>query len=56
MNGLRPVVGLNVINFACGAMDDIINQAPKVRDSSRRRCAAAGIVRPLRADSAVHVA
>jgi pyruvate/2-oxoglutarate/acetoin dehydrogenase E1 component len=56
MNGLRPAVGLNVIGFACGAMDDIIHQAPKVRDSSRRRGAAADILRSLRAVSAVHVA
>jgi pyruvate/2-oxoglutarate/acetoin dehydrogenase E1 component len=31
MNGLRPVVDLNFIEFAFGAMDEIINQAAKVR-------------------------
>jgi len=31
MNGLRPVVDLNFIDFAFGAMDEIINQAAKVR-------------------------
>jgi pyruvate dehydrogenase E1 component beta subunit len=31
MNGLRPVVDLNFIDFAFGAMDEIVNQAAKVR-------------------------
>lgn len=31
MNGLRPVVDLNFIDFAFGAMDEIINQAAKIR-------------------------
>jgi pyruvate/2-oxoglutarate/acetoin dehydrogenase E1 component len=31
MNGLRPVVDLNFIDFALGAMDEIINQAAKIR-------------------------
>jgi len=31
MNGLRPVVDLNFMDFAFGAMDEIINQAAKVR-------------------------
>lgn len=31
MNGLRPIVDLNFIDFAFGAMDEIVNQAAKVR-------------------------
>jgi pyruvate dehydrogenase E1 component beta subunit len=31
MNGLRPVVDLNFIDFAFGAMDEIVNQAAKIR-------------------------
>ena len=31
MNGLRPVVDLNFLDFAFGAMDEIVNQAAKVR-------------------------
>lgn len=31
MNGLRPVVDLNFIDFALGAMDEIVNQAAKIR-------------------------
>jgi pyruvate/2-oxoglutarate/acetoin dehydrogenase E1 component len=31
MNGLRPVVDLNFIDFSFGAMDEVINQAAKVR-------------------------
>lgn len=31
MNGLKPVVDLNFIDFAFGAMDEIVNQAAKVR-------------------------
>ncbi len=31
MNGMRPVVDLNFIDFALGAMDEIINQAAKMR-------------------------
>jgi len=30
MNGLRPVVDLNFMDFAFGAMDEIINQAAKI--------------------------
>jgi pyruvate/2-oxoglutarate/acetoin dehydrogenase E1 component len=31
MNGMRPVVDLNFIDFAFGAMDEIVNQAAKAR-------------------------
>jgi pyruvate/2-oxoglutarate/acetoin dehydrogenase E1 component len=31
LNGMRPVVDLNVIDFALGAMDEIVNQAAKIR-------------------------
>lgn len=31
LNGLRPVVDLNFIDFAFGAMDEIVNQAAKAR-------------------------
>jgi acetoin:2,6-dichlorophenolindophenol oxidoreductase subunit beta len=31
MDGLRPVVDLNFIDFAFGAMDEIVNQAAKIR-------------------------
>src|SRR5215203_652569 len=31
LNGTRPVVDLNFIDFAFGAMDEIINQAAKAR-------------------------
>ncbi len=31
LNGMRPVVDLNFIDFAFGAMDEIINQAAKMR-------------------------
>lgn len=31
MNGLRPVVDLNFIDFSFGAMDEIVNQAAKIR-------------------------
>src|SRR5258708_1310221 len=31
LDGLRPVVDLNFADFACGAMDEIVNQAAKVR-------------------------
>jgi 2-oxoisovalerate dehydrogenase E1 component len=31
MNGLRPVVDLNFLDFAFGAMDEIVNQAAKIR-------------------------
>jgi pyruvate dehydrogenase E1 component beta subunit len=31
MNGLRPMIDLNFVDFALGAMDEIINQAAKVR-------------------------
>ncbi len=31
MNGLRPMIDLNFMDFALGAMDEIINQAAKVR-------------------------
>jgi pyruvate/2-oxoglutarate/acetoin dehydrogenase E1 component len=31
MNGMRPVVDLNFIDFAFGAMDEIANQAAKIR-------------------------
>jgi acetoin:2,6-dichlorophenolindophenol oxidoreductase subunit beta len=31
LDGLRPVVDLNFIDFAFGAMDEIVNQAAKVR-------------------------
>lgn len=31
MNGMRPVVDLNFIDFALGAMDEIVNQAAKIR-------------------------
>jgi acetoin:2,6-dichlorophenolindophenol oxidoreductase subunit beta len=31
MNGLRPVVDLNFMDFSFGAMDEIVNQAAKVR-------------------------
>jgi pyruvate/2-oxoglutarate/acetoin dehydrogenase E1 component len=31
MNGLRPVVDLNFLDFAFGAMDEIVNQAAKAR-------------------------
>jgi pyruvate/2-oxoglutarate/acetoin dehydrogenase E1 component len=31
LNGLRPVVDLNFMDFALGAMDEIINQAAKAR-------------------------
>ncbi len=31
MNGMRPVVDLNFIDFAFGAMDEIANQAAKAR-------------------------
>ena len=31
LNGLRPIVDLNFIDFAFGAMDEIINQAVKIR-------------------------
>lgn len=31
MNGMRPVVDLNFIDFAFGAMDEILNQAAKIR-------------------------
>ena len=31
MNGMRPVVDLNFIDFAFGAMDEIVNQAAKIR-------------------------
>ena len=31
LNGMRPVVDLNFIDFAFGAMDEIVNQAAKMR-------------------------
>ena len=31
MNGMRPVVDLNFMDFAFGAMDEIVNQAAKAR-------------------------
>ena len=31
MNGMRPVVDLNFVDFAFGAMDEIVNQAAKMR-------------------------
>jgi pyruvate/2-oxoglutarate/acetoin dehydrogenase E1 component len=31
MNGMRPVVDLNFADFALGAMDEIVNQAAKIR-------------------------
>jgi pyruvate/2-oxoglutarate/acetoin dehydrogenase E1 component len=31
MNGMRPVVDLNFIDFSFGAMDEIVNQAAKIR-------------------------
>jgi pyruvate/2-oxoglutarate/acetoin dehydrogenase E1 component len=31
LDGLRPVVDLNFIDFAFGAMDEIVNQAAKIR-------------------------
>ncbi|MEV4622431.1 transketolase C-terminal domain-containing protein [Asanoa sp. NPDC049573] len=31
MNGMRPIVDLNFIDFAFGAMDEIVNQAAKIR-------------------------
>ena len=31
LNGLRPVVDLNFLDFAFGAMDEIVNQAAKAR-------------------------
>src|SRR5580704_16624785 len=31
LNGMRPVVDLNFIDFAFGAMDEIANQAAKAR-------------------------
>jgi pyruvate dehydrogenase E1 component beta subunit len=31
MNGMRPVVDLNFADFSMGAMDEIVNQAAKVR-------------------------
>ncbi len=31
LNGMRPVVDLNFIDFAFGAMDEIVNQAAKLR-------------------------
>lgn len=31
LNGMRPVVDLNFVDFALGAMDEIVNQAAKVR-------------------------
>jgi pyruvate dehydrogenase E1 component beta subunit len=31
LNGLRPIVDLNFMDFALGAMDEIINQAAKIR-------------------------
>lgn len=31
LNGLRPVVDLNFLDFAFGAMDEIVNQAAKIR-------------------------
>ena len=31
MNGLRPIVDLNFVDFAFGAMDEIVNQAAKIR-------------------------
>jgi acetoin:2,6-dichlorophenolindophenol oxidoreductase subunit beta len=31
LNGLRPIVDLNFIDFALGAMDEIVNQAAKAR-------------------------
>jgi pyruvate dehydrogenase E1 component beta subunit len=31
LNGLRPLIDLNFIDFAFGAMDEIVNQAAKVR-------------------------
>lgn len=36
LNGLRPVVDLNFIDFALGAMDEIVNQAAKARYWWRR--------------------
>ena len=31
LNGMRPVVDLNFVDFALGAMDEIVNQAAKIR-------------------------
>ena len=31
LNGLRPVVDLNFLDFSFGAMDEIVNQAAKIR-------------------------
>jgi pyruvate dehydrogenase E1 component beta subunit len=31
LNGMRPVIDLNFMDFALGAMDEIVNQAAKVR-------------------------
>jgi acetoin:2,6-dichlorophenolindophenol oxidoreductase subunit beta len=31
MNGMRPIVDLNFVDFAFGAMDEIVNQAAKIR-------------------------
>lgn len=31
LNGLRPIVDLNFIDFAFGAMDELVNQAAKIR-------------------------
>lgn len=31
LNGMRPVVDLNFIDFALGAMDELVNQAAKIR-------------------------
>ena len=38
MNGMRPVVDLNFIDFAFGAMDEIVNQAAKMRYMWGARC------------------
>ena len=38
LNGMRPVVDLNFIDFAFGAMDEIVNQAAKMRYMCGSRC------------------
>ncbi len=38
LNGLRPIVDLNFIDFALGAMDEIVNQAAKARFMWGRGC------------------
>ena len=46
MNGMRPVVDLNFMDFAFGAMDEIANQAAKARYLWGKPCRSSSVPRP----------